>query len=241
MLGKSIKINPLTKVILYIILFVLIFLSRNTIQLIIITICIVSLIIISRESRKYILKSILYMGPMFILAFVLWSIFYNFSLFHRYSEGNYMFSIGFFMTLRLFLIVSTSLLFVTTVSPRDLITALRYFKLPYKIIFTLSLTLRHISTFSEEYMIIKEAQTSRGLELDKGFLIKRIRNYVPVLIPLLVRSIENAEKLSLAMNLKLFSFNKRVIAMENRFDKYNILILLSLISIFFISLYFIWM
>jgi energy-coupling factor transport system permease protein len=44
-----------------------------------------------------------------------------------------------------------------------------------------------------------DAQRSRGLELDKGNFMKRIRNYIPILIPLIVsairRSIELAEAL----------------------------------------------
>ena len=237
----SIEINPLTKIFFYTLLFTLIFLSRNILHLVGISIVVCFLIIISNRNRRYILKNILYMSPMFILAFILWSVFYNLSLFHKFSGESFMFNLGFYMTLRLFLILSTSLLFVSTVSPRDLIVALRSLRLPYKMVFTLGLTLRHISTFSEEYMIIKEAQTSRGLELDKGLLIKRIRNYVPVLIPLLIRSIENAEKLSLAMDLKLFSFEKRPLGIRMVFDKYNKLILLFLLLIFSITLYLIWM
>lgn len=237
----SIEINPLVKISLYTILFILIFLSRDILQSIILSIVVVLLIIVSSGSRKYILKSILYMSPMFILAFILWSVFYNFSLFHRYSGESFMYNVGLFMTLRLFLIICTSLLFISTVSPRELIVALRSLKLPYKMVFTLGLTLRHISTFSEEYMIIKEAQTSRGLELDKGFLIKRIKSYVAVLIPLLIRSIENAEKLSLAMDLKLFSFDKKTFNVGGSLDKYNKLILIILLSAFLISLYFVWM
>jgi energy-coupling factor transport system permease protein len=120
-----------------------------------------------------------------------------------------MFDIGLFMTVRLFLILLTSLLFISVVSPRELVIALESFRIPYKVVFTLGLTMRHMTTFAEEYIVIKEAQSSRGLELDKGFLIRRIRNYIPVIIPLLIRSIENAERLSLAMDLKLFSFKRR--------------------------------
>jgi energy-coupling factor transport system permease protein len=108
-------------------------------------------------------------------------------------------------------------------------------------VFTLGLTLRHISTFSDEYITIKEAQTSRGLELDKGFLIKRIRNYIPVLIPLLIRSIENAERLSLAMDLKLFSFDKKPSGIGMVLDKYNKLMLTLFLVLFFVALYLIWM
>jgi len=108
-------------------------------------------------------------------------------------------------------------------------------------VFTLGLTLRHISTFSEEYVVIKEAQTSRGLELDKGLLIKRVKNYVHLLVPLLIRSIENAEKLSLAMDLKLFTFDKSFIGVDIAFNKYDKLMLLLLLLSFFISIYIILM
>jgi len=46
---------------------------------------------------------------------------------------------------------------------------------------------------------VVDAQRSRGLELDKGNLLRRIRNYIPILIPLLLiairRSLELAEAL----------------------------------------------
>jgi len=44
---------------------------------------------------------------------------------------------------------------------------------------------------------VVDAQRSRGLELDKGNLLKRVRNLIPILIPLLLiairRSLELAE------------------------------------------------
>src|SRR6266702_448230 len=46
---------------------------------------------------------------------------------------------------------------------------------------------------------VVDAKRSRGLELDKGNLLKRVRNYIPILIPLLLiairRSLELAEAL----------------------------------------------
>lgn len=236
----SIRINPLLKIVFYIILYTLIFISKNILHLIGIFL-IVSFLIGLSGRKRYIMRNILYMSPMLILAFILWSIFYNLSLFHRFYGESFMFNIGLYMTLRLFLIVSTSLLFVSTVFPRDVIVSLRYLKLPYKMVFTLGLTLRHISTFSEEYVVIKEAQTSRGLELDKGLLIKRVKNYVHLLVPLLIRSIENAEKLSLAMDLKLFTFDKSFIGVDIAFNKYDKLMLLLLLLSFFISIYIILM
>jgi energy-coupling factor transport system permease protein len=148
------------------------------------------------------------MIPLLIIAFLLWSFMHEWSLFQRYESGINL-QLGVFMSLRLFLILLTSLGFVATIGMRDLINALNSFKLPYKAVFVLGLTMRHLHTIAEDYKAIKEAQSSRGLELDKGSLFRRIKNYVPVLIPLFVRSIENAERLTLAMELRAFSLNRR--------------------------------
>ncbi len=148
------------------------------------------------------------MAPVFVVAFILWTFLNQFSIFHTYDGGVNVLT-GAFMTLRLLLIVILSLAFVSFVTPVELVNALSSFRLPYKLVFTLGLSLRHISTISDEYIAIKEGQTSRGLELDKGFLVNRIKNYSSVVLPLLVRSIENAEKLVLAMELKSFSLNNR--------------------------------
>jgi energy-coupling factor transport system permease protein len=44
-----------------------------------------------------------------------------------------------------------------------------------------------------------DAQKARGLELESGNLIKRIRNYIPILIPLIVNAIRRSLELAEAM------------------------------------------
>lgn len=202
------KFDPRTKVIFFTALFSLAFICKDIWTLLVIILVVVFIALKSRE-RDRVLKGLKVMVPVLIVAFILWTFLHEWSLFYTYEEGAGSFNIGVFMTIRLLLIIITSLTFISVVTPGEMIKALESFKLPYKLVFVLGLTLRHVSTISDEYLAIKEAQTTRGLELDKGFLVKRIKNYNPVLIPLLIRSMESAEKLVLAMELKSFSFKKR--------------------------------
>ncbi|MGQ9781900.1 MAG: energy-coupling factor transporter transmembrane component T family protein [Nitrososphaeria archaeon] len=203
-----IELDPRTKVISFTIIFTSAFIINDLITMATATVAVLITCLLC-NGREEIFGRLKVMAPIFVVAFLLWTFLHQFSLFHTYSDSSASFQIGAFMTTRLFLIVLTSLAFVSLITPTELVNALASFRLPYKIVFTLGLALRHISTISEEYAAIKEGQTSRGLELDKGFLVKRIKNYNTVMIPLLVRSIENAERLVLAMELKAFSLENR--------------------------------
>lgn len=227
-----VNFDPRTKVIFFTLAFVLAFLSTEIIELILLSSIVLVLSFFSVERYK-IFGRLKIMAPVFIVAFILWTFLNQYSIFHAYDGGVNVMT-GTFMTLRLFLIVILSLAFVSFVTPVELVNALSSFKLPYKLVFTLGLSLRHISTISDEYIAIKEGQSSRGLELDKGFLIKRIKNYISVVMPLLIRSIENAEKLVLAMELKSFSLNNRRRYSMGKLNNLDYVIIFSMVIVLFI-------
>jgi energy-coupling factor transport system permease protein len=54
-----------------------------------------------------------------------------------------------------------------------------------------------------------DAQKARGLELEKGNFMKRIRNYVPVLIPLIVSAIRRSLELAEAMESRAWGATKK--------------------------------
>ncbi len=54
-----------------------------------------------------------------------------------------------------------------------------------------------------------DAQKARGLELEKGGLLKRIRNYIPVLIPLIVSAIRRSLELAEAMESRAWGATKK--------------------------------
>jgi energy-coupling factor transport system permease protein len=114
------------------------------------------------------------------------------------------------LTLRFLVLLTAFSLFFMTTSPDDLGLALdriravrwlsrKWLGYPNALSFTFTTAVRLVPTLAVDAQTVVDAQRSRGLELDRGNLLKRIRNYVPILIPLLLiairRSLELAEAL----------------------------------------------
>jgi energy-coupling factor transport system permease protein len=108
------------------------------------------------------------------------------------------------MCLRIVLLVSAFSIFFMTVHPDELASSLLSMKVPFSFTFTLSLATRFIPTLALEAQNIIDAQRSRGLELEKGNIITRVRNMVPILIPLIINSIKRAFSIAEALESKAF-------------------------------------
>jgi len=96
------------------------------------------------------------------------------------------------MGFRLLSICGISLLFLMTTSQDDFIRSLRGMKIPPTFEFSLGYALRSTTTLADDATQIMDAQRSRGLELDRGNIVKN-RNkltalFVPVTVSLLKRS-----------------------------------------------------
>jgi energy-coupling factor transport system permease protein len=113
------------------------------------------------------------------------------------------------MTLRFVVLVeSFSVLFLTT-SPDHLGLALEQTHMPYEFAFAFTTAVRFVPVLAEEAQTIMDAQKARGLELEKGGFLKRIRNYVPVLIPLIVSAIRRSLELAEAMESRAWGATKK--------------------------------
>ncbi len=199
-------LDPRARLVLTASLVALAFLATSLIALIPLVLASLALVVVGGVGRRVLAMSKV-LVPMVLVAFVLWTYLQSYSLFYR-GEGSSP-EFGAFMALRLVVLLLVPMVFAMTTTPSELVYALESLRLPRSLVFLFGLSLRHTTTMADEYRAIKEAQLSRGLAMDRGFLLKRIRNYVPVLIPLVVRSVEMAEKVALAMEFKLYGFAKR--------------------------------
>jgi len=91
---------------------------------------------------------------------------------------------------------------------------------------------------AEEAQTIIDAQRARGLELERGNIIRRIRNYIPILIPLIVNAIRRSMELAETMESRAWG------AVKNRTNLYtlrikgrDILLVASSFVILIISVY----
>ena len=72
-----------------------------------------------------------------------------------------------------------------------------------------SIALRFIPTTAEEAEKIVVAQAARGARFDEGGVIRRVRAWVPVLVPLFVNLFRRADNLALAMESRCYTGQRR--------------------------------
>ena len=113
------------------------------------------------------------------------------------------------MTLRFVVLVESFSVFFLTTSPDHLGLALEQTRVPYEFAFAFTTAVRFVPVLAEEAETIMDAQKARGLELEKGGFLKRIRNYVPVLIPLIVSAIRRSLELAEAMESRAWGATKK--------------------------------
>ncbi len=113
------------------------------------------------------------------------------------------------MALRFLTLIAAFSIFFLTTSPDDFAQALVQMRLPYDYSLTFTMAMRFIPTLAREAQIVADAQKSRGLELEKGGFMQRIRNYIPILVPLIVSSFRRAETIADAMESRAFGASKK--------------------------------
>jgi energy-coupling factor transport system permease protein len=112
------------------------------------------------------------------------------------------------LTLRFIVLVESFSVFFLTTSPDNLGLALEQTHIPYEFVFAFTTAVRFVPVLAEEAQAIMDAQKARGLELEGGNFLKRIRNYVPILIPLIVSAIRRSLELAEAMESRAWGATK---------------------------------
>ena len=119
---------------------------------------------------------------------------------------------GFFIALRLALLILLSALLTYTTSPLALTDALETLMQPAKrvgvpaheIAMMMTIALRFVPTLIEEADKIMKAQQARGADLTEGSVIERVKGFVPVLVPLFISAFRRADDLALAMEARCY-------------------------------------
>ena len=119
-------------------------------------------------------------------------------------EGlNYGFNV-IFKTLTLTLVIPLA---VFTTEVNNMIVGMVRAKIPYKIAFIFSSTLRFFPLLIEEFNKIVEAQRLRGLAIEKTGPVKRVRVYAKVGVPLILSALVKSQQLEVVLQSKAFSGN----------------------------------
>ncbi len=147
-------------------------------------------------------------------------------------HGSFVYAIRF-----LAIVGSTSIFFVTT-SPDELEQIMKWMRFPRDIVFAFVTAVRFIPVIMLDAFQIMDAQKSRGLELEKGSIIGRIRNLVPIMVPLVVNSVIRSGELAEAMESRAYGATPRPTSLYSLSLKwYDVTVILISAFLFALALY----
>ena len=103
-----------------------------------------------------------------------------------------------------------SLTFIQSITPSELSAGLHSIKIPYKICMIVSLAFRYIPDITRDFNNVRVSMQTRGLELDskKTSLLTRLKQYVLILVPLLITSFDRVGNIANGMDLRGFGKKK---------------------------------
>lgn len=209
------KLDPRVKILLSISLIVTIFLVKSWSGFFIIGVYLFTNIFLAKVNPKFVLRGIKPLLMIIILTLLIHffitpgEVIYRIWILNITLEGIQR---GTFIAIRLLLLIlSTSWLTLTT-SPISLtdgiekiLSFLKIFKIPaHEIAMMMTIALRFIPTLMEETEKIIKAQIARGADFESGNFIKRIQNFLPIIIPLFINAFHRADELAVAMEARCY-------------------------------------
>lgn len=143
-------------------------------------------------------------------------------------EGSILFTIGSFaiysgavsqtlyIVVRLALMIMITTILTATTKPLELTLAIEDLLKPFQVIHVpaheiammISIALRFIPTLIEETQRIMKAQASRGVDMENGKLMEKVRAILSLIVPLFVSAFQRAEDLAYAMEARGYIPNR---------------------------------
>ena len=231
------RLDPRTKILILVVAFVVILYFDNPLWVLPLSLLIIlhgffakSLINLKRISFILVILT--------ISSMVLWSFFANGEkpLFWVIELEAFEFAIA--RTLIMLSLVTEGMIFLSTTRTEEFVLGMIRLGLPYRVGFAISTAFRMVPTIVSNVFIIAQAQRSRGLDLDSGNIIQRIRKHIPLLIPVFVSTIRNTNVFGMALEAKGFGAqNDRTYYYASEFKQNDYLMIVFLILVFAAATY----
>jgi len=227
--------DPRAKFIYVCILFVVTVMFSNLIPLIILFLIQVPFVFMARVQKEW-MRSMKGSAMFAVIIFVmnLLSLYF----YTGYETFGSILERSLAMTVRFIVLVQTFSIFFLTTSPDMLGLALEQSHIPYEICFAFTTAVRFVPVLAEEAQTIMDAQKARGLEMEGGNFFKRIRNYIPILIPLIVNAIRRSLELAETMESRAWGANRnRTNLYVLKMRREDVLLILISLVILAVSIY----
>jgi energy-coupling factor transport system permease protein len=197
------RLDARTKILVFLSIFIGILMFQDPRWLAPTVLLVLAQLLFSRSSRN--LRRIRYvLLVMSVSSVVLWNFFASGEtpLFWVFDVESMYYALG--RTLLILSIVTMGIIMVSTTRNEELIMGMIKMGLPYRVGFAISTSLRLVPTVASSLTTISQAQRSRGLDLESGNVLERVKKFLPLLVPVFISSIRNTNIFGMALESRGF-------------------------------------
>ena len=202
------RLDPRSKIMVFLLSFVAILLFQNPLFMLPVAFLIILQLVIS-GSLKNLLRIRYILIVMTISSLILWNLFAG-GVTHLWwflSVQSLEYSIA--RTLLIVLMISAGMILISTTRNEELVLGMIRLGMPYRVGFAISTSIRLVPTITSSTLTISQAQRSRGLDLDSGNLIVRLRKFLPLLVPVFISAIRTTNIFAMALESKGFGAREK--------------------------------
>jgi energy-coupling factor transport system permease protein len=244
------RLDPRAKLLGTIFFIVIIFFANNWQTYLVLSLFVLLAIYLSKLPFKQFLNGVRPMLVLFVFTAMMQILFtpgrttyFSWGIIAISQEGILQ---GIYIFLRFVLIIFISLLLTLSTEALQLTDAIEYLFKPLKIFnisvhepaLMLSIAMRFVPTLFDEAETIMNAQRARGMDFSEGSILQRIRNFVPLLIPLFNSSFDRAIDLATAMEARDYRAGEyRTKYRELKWSAWDTLVIITFLILFVIILY----
>ena len=138
---------------------------------------------------------------------------------------------GAVMALKLIVIISAFAFINLTVHPDDIMSVLLKMKFPQKSVLVTSLSTKFVPCLVEDIQRISDAYRTRGVRLDTGNWMTRLKKRAGIIVPLLSNSLDRSIQVAEAMEARAFGTGqKREFYKDIKFSRLDLITLVVAIA-----------
>lgn len=146
---------------------------------------------------------------------------------------------GIAIGLKFDIMIISGMIFLSSTKIEEISLGLVKLGIPYRPAFAFSTAIRLVPMIVATSYTITQAQKSRGLDLDTGSFLQRIKKYIPLLIPVLISVIRQANILAMALESKGFGYSdRRTNYLEIKYTAKDYILIAIAIVVLIIAIFF---
>ena len=197
------RLDPRTKIVTFLLTFIAIVLFEDPLWMLPVAFVVVLQLVVSGSARN-LLRIRYVLIVLTISSLILWNLFAKgvTPLFWIFKLEPFLYSLA--RTMLMVLMISTGMILLSTTRNEELVLGMIRMGMPYRVGFAISTALRLVPTIASSTITISQAQRSRGLDLDSGNLLERIRKFLPLLVPVFISTIRSTNIFGMALESKGF-------------------------------------